>query len=147
VDVTAPEMISDVFLEGQGFRRGQVVQVAAFKLGVGFKIDGVVPRLVLGEPLGSAFAKDSIVFAEFSWDVLQEGGLGRVRGKVHGVRRFSTYLRSWQVLRELMQKVKVRSSEGSVRREFRGGGAGFQRTDIHCRFEGSCSGQHYGWQS
>jgi hypothetical protein len=145
VDVTAPEMISDVFLEGQGFRRGQVVQVAAFKLGVGFKIDGVVPRLVLGEPLGSAFAKDSIVFAEFGWDVVQEGGLGRVRGKVRGVRHFSMYLCRWQVLGKLVQEVKVRSGVGSVGWKFRGGGAGFQRTDVHCRFEGSCSGQGHGW--
>jgi hypothetical protein len=138
-------MVGKVFLEGHSFSRIQGVQVAAFELGVRFKVNGVVPWLVLGESLGSAFAKNSVIFTEFGRDVMQEGGLGRVRGKIRGVRRFSTDSRGWQVLGKLVQEVKIWSGVGSVGWKFRGGGAGFQRTDVHCRFEGSCSGQSHGW--
>jgi hypothetical protein len=105
----------------------------------------VVPWLVLGESLGSTFAKDSIIFAKFGGNVVQEGGLGSVRGKVRGVRRFSTYSGWFKVLVKVVLESKIRGGISSVGREFRGGGAGFQRTDVHCRFEGSHSGQSHGW--
>jgi hypothetical protein len=38
--------------------------VAAFELGVRFQINGVVPRLVFGKALGSAFAEYGVIFTE-----------------------------------------------------------------------------------
>jgi hypothetical protein len=99
--------------------------MSGFKLSVGFEVDGMIPGLVLWELLGSMFAKNSVVLAEFGRNVVQEGSLGRIRGEVCGVHHLCASLHRFKVLDKLMLKVKVWGSMHGIRQKVRGGGAGF----------------------
>jgi hypothetical protein len=61
-------VVRKVFLQGLGFSRSKAIDVAALKFGVGFQVNGMIPRLVLGKALGSVFAKNGRVFTELGRD-------------------------------------------------------------------------------
>jgi hypothetical protein len=61
-------VVRKVFLQGLGFSGSKAVDMAALKFGVRFQVNGMIPRLVLGKALGSAFAKNGGVLKELGRD-------------------------------------------------------------------------------
>jgi len=108
------KVVNKVFLQGLGFGRGKAIYMVAFKFGVRFQINGMIPRLVLGEALGSVFAKNVGVFKELGRNKVLQGRLGSVGSKGGGVCSFCANVRWFEVLVEVMLESKPRGGVGSV---------------------------------
>jgi hypothetical protein len=133
--IATTKVVDKVFLQGLGFSRSKTIDMAAFKFGVWFQVNGMIPWLVFGEALGSAFAKHGGVFTKLSRDKVLQGRLWSISGKGGRVCGLCTDVRWFEVLVQIMLESEPWGGIGGVQGKVRGGGAGFQRANVHCRFD------------
>ena len=75
-------MFLDIRFKGKVFSRCEVVNTTFLHGGIWFKVDGMVPRLVLWEVVRIFFIKDRVVLMKLGRNLVNGGVCGMFCGKI-----------------------------------------------------------------
>ena len=78
-------MVVDIFFESDVLSGGESIDAAFLDGGIGFKVNRMVPGLVLWKAIGGLFAKDSVILLELGRDMFEDVDRGEVRSEGDGV--------------------------------------------------------------
>src|SRR5882762_5537318 len=91
-DITTTKVVHNIILQGSSFIRSEVVDRTFPKCGARDKINGMIPRLVLWEAMGSLFAEHFSVHVVLGRNLNKRSSRGETSSKLGRGSRFGRYL-------------------------------------------------------